>query len=102
VLGLRLQERATDREHALSVLQSFQAAQQALFSHDLSHERTRRLHAEAAERELRRELDALLAVQARLASSEATRGLPAPGSHPCVRQRTDDGSQVGETAQREP
>jgi two-component sensor histidine kinase len=56
VLALRLQEHATDREHALSVLQSLQAAQQGLLSHDLSHERTRRLHAEAAERETRRDL----------------------------------------------
>jgi two-component sensor histidine kinase len=56
VLALRLQEQATDREYALSVLQSLQAAQQSLLSHDLSHERTRRLHAEAAEREARRDL----------------------------------------------
>ncbi|HET9449102.1 MAG TPA: sensor histidine kinase, partial [Steroidobacteraceae bacterium] len=56
VLALRLQERATDREHALSVLQSLQAAQQGLLSHDLSHERTKRLRAEAAERDARRDL----------------------------------------------
>ena len=56
VLALRLQEQARDREHALNVLQSFQAAQQALLSHDLSLERTHRQQAEAAEREARREL----------------------------------------------
>jgi two-component sensor histidine kinase len=56
VLALRLQEHATDREHALSVLQSLQAAQHGLLSHDISHERTKRLHAEAAERETRRDL----------------------------------------------
>jgi len=55
-LALRLQELARDREHALKVLQSFQAAQQALLSHDLSHERIQRQQAEAAEREARREL----------------------------------------------
>jgi two-component sensor histidine kinase len=56
VLALRLQEHATDREHALSVLQSLQAAQQRLLSHDLSQERIKRLQAEAAEREARRDL----------------------------------------------
>jgi two-component sensor histidine kinase len=56
VLALRLQEHARDREHALNVLQSFQAAQQALLRHDLTHERTQRLQVEAAEREARREL----------------------------------------------
>jgi two-component sensor histidine kinase len=97
VLALRLQEHATDREHALSVLQSFQAAQQALLSSDLSHERSQRLHAEAAEHEARRDLmfkeamieevnhrtkntllaaSGLLSLQARGASSEeVTRAL---------------------------
>lgn len=56
VLALRLQERATELEHALSVLQSLQAAQQTLLSHDLSRERTRRRRAEAGEHEARRNL----------------------------------------------
>jgi two-component sensor histidine kinase len=56
VLALRLQEHARDREHALSVLESLQAAQQDLLSHDLAHERTRRQQAEAAEHEARRAL----------------------------------------------
>jgi len=56
VLALRLQEHARDREHALSVLQSLQAAQQDLLSHDLTHERTQRQQAEAAEQEARRAL----------------------------------------------
>ena len=56
VLALRLQEHARDREHALSVLQSLQAAQQALLSHDLRHERTHRQQAEAAEHEAQRAL----------------------------------------------
>jgi len=56
VLALRLQEHARDREHALSVLQSLQAAQQDLLSHDLTQERTRREQAEAAEQEARRAL----------------------------------------------
>jgi two-component sensor histidine kinase len=96
VLALRLQEQAREREHALSVLQSFQAAQQALLSHDLSHERTQRLQAEAAEREARRELTfkaamidevnhrtkntllaaaGLLSLHARSASAEVNRAL---------------------------
>jgi two-component sensor histidine kinase len=97
VLALRLQEHARDREHALSVLQSLQVAQQALLSHDLAHERMQRLHAEAAEREARRDLTlkgamieevnhrtkntlhvaaALLSLQARVASStEVSRAL---------------------------
>ena len=96
VLALRLQEQARDREHALNVLQSFQAAQQALLSHDLFHERTQRHQAEAAEREARRELTfkaamidevnhrtkntllaaaGLLSVQARGASAEVSRAL---------------------------
>jgi hypothetical protein len=76
VLALRLQQHATDREHALNVLQSLQAAQQALLCHDLSHERTQRLQAEASEREARYNLTytlhtaaALLSMQARGASS---------------------------------
>jgi two-component sensor histidine kinase len=56
VLTLRLQEHARDREHALSVLESLQAAQQDLLSHDLTHERTKRQQAEAAEHEARRDL----------------------------------------------
>jgi two-component sensor histidine kinase len=56
VLALRLREHAKDREHALNVLQSLQAAQQAILSHDLSLERTQRQQAEAAEHEARREL----------------------------------------------
>jgi two-component sensor histidine kinase len=40
----------------LSVLQSLQAAQQALLSYDLTHEQTERQQAEAAEREARRAL----------------------------------------------
>jgi two-component sensor histidine kinase len=56
VLALRLQEDARDREHALSVWQSLQAAQQALLSHDLIHERTQRQQAEEAEREARHAL----------------------------------------------
>jgi two-component sensor histidine kinase len=96
-LALRLQEHARDREHALNVLQSLQAAQQALIFHDLSHERTQRQQLEAAEREARRELTfketmideinhrtkntlhtaaALLSLQARSASSaEVSRAL---------------------------
>lgn len=97
VLALRLQEHARERQHALSVLQSLQAAQQALLSHDLSHERTQREQAEAAERTARRDLvfkeamigevnhrtkntlhaaAALLSLQARAASSaEVSRAL---------------------------
>jgi two-component sensor histidine kinase len=56
VLTLRLQEHARDREHALSVLQSLQAAQQDLLAHDLTHEQTRRQQAETAEHEARRAL----------------------------------------------
>jgi two-component sensor histidine kinase len=56
VLALRLQEHARDRENALSVMQSFQAAQQALLSYDVAHERTQRQQAEASEREVRRDL----------------------------------------------
>jgi two-component sensor histidine kinase len=56
VLALRLREDAKDREHALSVLQSLQAAQQALLSHDLAYERTQRQQAEAAEHEAQRAL----------------------------------------------
>jgi len=56
VLALRLQEHARDREHSLSVLQSLQAAQQDLLSYDLTHERTRRKQAEAAEHVARRAL----------------------------------------------
>jgi two-component sensor histidine kinase len=91
VLALRLEEGARDREHALSVLQSLQAAQQASLSHELAHERTQRQHAEASEVEARRELTfketmidevnhrtknslqtaaALLSLQARIAASE--------------------------------
>jgi two-component sensor histidine kinase len=89
-LALRLQEDARDREHALNVLRSFHAAQQALLCHDLSDERIQRQQVEAAEREARRELTfkeamidevnhrakntlhraaALLSIQARSASS---------------------------------
>jgi two-component sensor histidine kinase len=96
VLALRLQEHARDREHALNVLQSFQAAQQALLSHDLAHERTHREQAEAAERAARRELTfkeamldevnhrtkntlhaaaGLLSLHARSASAEVSRAL---------------------------
>jgi two-component sensor histidine kinase len=56
VLALRLQEDAKQREHALSVWQSLQAAQQALLSYDLAHEQTERQQAEAAEHEARRAL----------------------------------------------
>ena len=56
VLALRLQEDAKQREHALSVLQSLQNAQQALLSYDLTHEQTERQQAEAAEHEARRAL----------------------------------------------
>jgi len=55
-LALRLQELAREREHALKVLQSLQAAQQALLTHDLSQERIQRQQAEAAALEARREL----------------------------------------------
>jgi two-component sensor histidine kinase len=95
VLALRLQEDANDREHALSVLQSLQSAQQALFSHDLTHERTQRQQAEATEYEARRALmfkeamieevnhrakntlqaaSSLLSLQARTAASAEARG----------------------------
>jgi len=94
VLALRLQEHARDREHALSVLQSLQAAQQDLLSHDLTEERTRRDQAEAAEHEAHRALmfkeamidevnhrtkntlqaaASLLSLQARIAPSAETR-----------------------------
>src|SRR4029079_19736764 len=63
VLALRLQEDAKQREHALSVLQSLQNAQQALLSYDLTHEQTERQQAEAAEHEARR---ALLLKEARI------------------------------------
>jgi two-component sensor histidine kinase len=56
VLALRLQEHAADLAHALSVLQSLQAAQQTLLSHDLVVERTQRQHAEAREDEALRKL----------------------------------------------
>jgi len=56
VLALQLREDAKQREHALSVWQSLQAAQQALLSYDLAHEQTERQHAEAAEHEARRAL----------------------------------------------
>jgi two-component sensor histidine kinase len=56
VLALRLQEHAADLEHALTVLQSLQAAQQTLFSYDLFVERTRRQEAEAGEDEALRKL----------------------------------------------
>jgi two-component sensor histidine kinase len=97
VLALRLQEHARDREDALSVMQSLQAAQQSFLSHDLAHERTERQQAEASEREVRRDLTfkdaiiaevnhraknslhaaaALLTLQARVATSaEVSRGL---------------------------
>jgi hypothetical protein len=58
VLALRLQEDARHREHALNVLRSFHAAQQALLYRDLSDERIHRQQAEAAEREARRDLAA--------------------------------------------
>jgi two-component sensor histidine kinase len=94
VLARSLQEGARDREQALSILQSLQAAQQSLLSHDLSHERSQRQQAEASELEARRELTfketmidevnhrtkntlhtvaALLSIQARIASSEEVR-----------------------------
>jgi hypothetical protein len=97
VLALRLQEDARDRAHALNVLQSFHAAQQALLCHDLSDERIQREQAEASEREARRDLAvnnamldevnhrtkntlhaaaALLSMQARIASiTEVSRAL---------------------------
>jgi two-component sensor histidine kinase len=56
VLALRLQEDAKQREHALSVWQSLQVAQQALLSYDLTHEQSERRHAEAGEHEARRAL----------------------------------------------
>ncbi len=56
VLALRLQEHARDRERAFTVLQSVQVAQQALLSHDVDQERTRRVQAEAAARETGRAL----------------------------------------------
>jgi two-component sensor histidine kinase len=56
VLALRLQEHATDLEHALSVLHSLQTAQQTLLSHDLVRERTQRQQAEAGEDEALRKL----------------------------------------------
>jgi len=56
MLALRLQEHATDRERALTVLQSLQVAQQALLSRDVDNERIRRMQAEAAARETARAL----------------------------------------------
>lgn len=94
VLARSLQQGARDREQALSILQSLQAAQESLLSHDLSHERSQRHQAEASELEARRELTfketmidevnhrtkntlhtvaALLSMQARIASSEEVR-----------------------------
>jgi hypothetical protein len=49
--GIAAARRRKDREHALSVFQSLQVAQQALLSHDLAQERTQREQAEAAEHE---------------------------------------------------
>jgi two-component sensor histidine kinase len=94
VLALRLQEDAKQREHAWSVWQSLQAAQQDLLTYDLTHEQTERQQAEAAEHEARRALmfkeamidevnhrtkntlqaaAALLSMQARGAASEEVR-----------------------------
>jgi hypothetical protein len=111
VLALRLREHASDREHVLSVLQSVQAAQQALLSHDLTHERTQRQQAEASELEVRRALTcketaidevnhrtkntlqtaaALLSLQARIASSEEVKRalLDSPTACSCSRTCT--------------
>ncbi len=124
VLALRLQEDAKHREHALSVLKSLQAAQQALLSYDLTHERTERLQAEAAEHEARRALmfkeamidevnhrtkntlqaaSTLLSMQARVAASAEVRRALLDGRdrlqllaevHAIVSSATDDSQTV--------